>query len=49
MNTLGLNEQQLQVMKTRPGFIAALDQSGGSTPRRVATVRNKGEFLVQRG
>jgi fructose-bisphosphate aldolase class I len=32
MNTLGLNEQQLQVMKTRPGFIAALDQSGGSTP-----------------
>ena len=32
MNTLGLNEQQLQVMKTRHGFIAALDQSGGSTP-----------------
>jgi fructose-bisphosphate aldolase class I len=32
MNTLGLNEQQLQAMKTRPGFIAALDQSGGSTP-----------------
>jgi fructose-bisphosphate aldolase class 1 len=28
MNTLGLNEQQLQVMKTRHGFIAALDQSG---------------------
>src|SRR5215813_11877839 len=24
--------QQLQKMKTDPGFIAALDQSGGSTP-----------------
>jgi fructose-bisphosphate aldolase class I len=27
-----VNEQQLQKMKTHPGFIAALDQSGGSTP-----------------
>jgi len=26
------NEQQLQKIKTHPGFIAALDQSGGSTP-----------------
>jgi fructose-bisphosphate aldolase class I len=26
------NEQQLQKMKSSPGFIAALDQSGGSTP-----------------
>ena len=25
-------EAQLQQMKKRPGFIAALDQSGGSTP-----------------
>jgi fructose-bisphosphate aldolase class I len=32
MKSLGLNEQQLQKMKTHPGFIAALDQSGGSTP-----------------
>lgn len=32
MNSLGLNEQQLQKIKTQPGFIAALDQSGGSTP-----------------
>src|SRR5437667_237242 len=32
MKTFGLNEQQLQKMKTHPGFIAALDQSGGSTP-----------------
>jgi fructose-bisphosphate aldolase class I len=27
-----INEQQLQKIKTQPGFIAALDQSGGSTP-----------------
>src|SRR6185503_7826103 len=26
------NEQQFEQMKTHPGFIAALDQSGGSTP-----------------
>ncbi len=26
------NKEQLQKMKTHPGFIAALDQSGGSTP-----------------
>src|SRR6266446_4459645 len=26
------NEQQLQKIKSHPGFIAALDQSGGSTP-----------------
>jgi fructose-bisphosphate aldolase class I len=32
MNTIGFNEQQLQKIKTHPGFIAALDQSGGSTP-----------------
>jgi len=32
MKSMGLNEQQLQQMKTHPGFIAALDQSGGSTP-----------------
>src|SRR5690348_6277465 len=28
-------EQQEQQMKTRPGFIAALDQSGGSTPKAL--------------
>ena len=36
MSTPALNEQQLQVMKSRPGFIAALDQSGGSTPKALA-------------
>src|ERR1044071_5715949 len=32
MKKLGFNEQQQQQMKTQRGFIAALDQSGGSTP-----------------
>ncbi len=36
MNTAILNEQQLQKMKTQPGFVAALDQSGGSTPKALA-------------
>jgi fructose-bisphosphate aldolase, class I len=36
MNSIGLNEQQLQKMKSHPGFIAALDQSGGSTPKALA-------------
>ncbi len=33
MNTF---EQQMQKMLTQPGFIAALDQSGGSTPKALA-------------
>ena len=36
MNTLSSHEQQQQQMKTGPGFIAALDQSGGSTPKALA-------------
>jgi glucose-6-phosphate isomerase len=35
-NTMNPNEQQLQKMKTQPGFVAALDQSGGSTPKALA-------------
>ena len=31
MNTPTLREQQLRKVRTQPGFIAALDQSGGST------------------
>ena len=30
------HEQQQQQMKTHPGFIAALDQSGGSTPKALS-------------
>src|ERR1043166_4836006 len=32
MKTPEFNKQQFEQMKTHPGFIAALDQSGGSTP-----------------
>ncbi len=32
MKTPGFNQQQFEKVKTHPGFIAALDQSGGSTP-----------------
>src|SRR5262245_8796007 len=35
MSTLGLHAQQLHKMQTQPGFIAALDQSGGSTPNAL--------------
>src|SRR5215831_8607241 len=35
MNSLSSHEQQQQQMKTHPGFIAALDQSGGSTPNAL--------------
>src|SRR6478752_233807 len=30
-----MNEQQLKRMRSDPGFIAALDQSGGSTPKAL--------------
>src|SRR5690348_7388945 len=36
MNALRLNEKQLEKMKSQPGFVAALDQSGGSTPKALA-------------
>jgi fructose-bisphosphate aldolase class I len=35
MKTTKLNEEQLRKIKTQPGFIAALDQSGGSTPKAL--------------
>ena len=35
MKSNGLNEQELEKMKSHPGFIAALDQSGGSTPKAL--------------
>ncbi len=34
--TVDLNQAQLKKMKSQPGFIAALDQSGGSTPGALA-------------
>jgi len=35
MKAMAINEEQLQKIKTAPGFIAALDQSGGSTPKAL--------------
>jgi len=35
MNALHPKEQQLRKIRTQPGFIAALDQSGGSTPKAL--------------
>jgi len=35
MKTPSVNEEQLQKMKNQPGFLAALDQSGGSTPKAL--------------
>ena len=32
---MNINEQQLEKMRTAAGFIAALDQSGGSTPKAL--------------
>ena len=32
---MSTSEQQLEKIKTQPGFIAALDQSGGSTPKAL--------------
>jgi fructose-bisphosphate aldolase class I len=35
MKSIAVNPEQLQKIKTAPGFIAALDQSGGSTPKAL--------------
>src|SRR5438045_5848421 len=35
MKSIAVNTEQLQKVKTSPGFIAALDQSGGSTPKAL--------------
>jgi fructose-bisphosphate aldolase class I len=35
MKTANLKEQQQRKIKTQPGFLAALDQSGGSTPKAL--------------
>jgi fructose-bisphosphate aldolase, class I len=36
MKSIDLNKEQLEKMQKHPGFIAALDQSGGSTPKALA-------------
>jgi fructose-bisphosphate aldolase, class I len=36
MSALSINKQQLEKMRIGAGFVAALDQSGGSTPKALA-------------
>ena len=43
MNAFAPNARQLQKMKIQPGFVAALDQSGGSTPKALAAYGIKEE------
>src|SRR4051794_34378015 len=35
MKSIAINEEQFDKIRTGPGFIAALDQSGGSTPKAL--------------
>ena len=35
MKSIAVNEEQFEKIRTGPGFIAALDQSGGSTPKAL--------------
>ena len=35
MKSIAVNDEQLQNIKASPGFVAALDQSGGSTPKAL--------------
>src|SRR5882757_2046837 len=41
MNSIGRKEQQQRKIKTQPGFLAALDQSGGSTPKALTAYGHK--------
>jgi len=47
MKSIGLNEQQLQQMKTHPGFIAGSKR--WEHARRTASLRNQKRRVVQRG
>jgi tetratricopeptide (TPR) repeat protein len=47
MTTRVLNEEQRQKMNTHPGFIAALDQSGGSTPE-VLEMSSRARVLAEK-
>jgi len=49
MNAPVTKKQQLQRMKADPGFVAALDQSGGSTPKALATYGIKGGWTDEEG
>ena len=42
-----LNDEQLRIMKTGPGFVAALDESGGSHSEDSGGLRHPGRFVVK--
>jgi fructose-bisphosphate aldolase class I len=44
-----MNKQQLQRMTAAPGFVAALDQSGGSTPKALAAYGIKDGWTDEEG
>jgi fructose-bisphosphate aldolase class I len=46
MNAYNLKEQQQRKIKTQPGFFAAMDQSGGSTPKALRTYGIK-DFIAE--
>ena len=49
MNAPDTNKQQLQRMTADPGFVAALDQSGGSTPKALAAYGIKDGWTDEEG
>ncbi len=49
MNAPETNKQQLQRMTADPGFVAALDQSGGSTPKALAAYGIKDGWSDEEG
>jgi fructose-bisphosphate aldolase class I len=49
MSAPDLSKQQLQRMTAEPGFVAALDQSGGSTPKALAAYGIKGGWTNEEG
>ena len=42
------NDEMFTQMSSKPGFIAALDQSGGSTPGALRALRHPGQRLQRR-
>src|SRR5579871_2754399 len=49
MNVPDVSKQQLQRMAADPGFVAALDQSGGSTPKALAAYGIKDGWSDEEG
>ncbi len=42
------NDAMYKQMSAKPGFVAALDQSGGSTPGALRALRYPGQRLARR-